>query len=118
MECAGRAGVRVLRDAPLRDVSMPLYCTAQAAERGVRSDDVAGEGSSDTSDMSPQSPGQTQLTPPSWHPGEDLTPLEEEGLAAARELVGGLLGRRGELGRVRVIATVPVYGDGDVVAAG
>ena len=29
----------------------------------------------------------------------------------------GLAGCRGELGRVRVVATVPVYGDGDVVAA-
>ena len=36
---------------------------------------------------------------------------------AANSANFSLLGH-GELGRVRVVAAVPVYGDGDVVAAG
>jgi hypothetical protein len=42
-----------------------------------------------TSDTGPQSAVQTQFTLPSWHPGEDLTGLEEEmkAKAAAGELV-------------------------------
>jgi hypothetical protein len=48
-----------------------------------------GEWPLSTSDTGPQSAAQTHFTLPSWHPGEDLTGLEEEmkAKAAAGELV-------------------------------
>ena len=39
---------------------------------------MGGERPLNISDTSPQSATQAQLTLPSWHPGEDLTRLEEE----------------------------------------
>src|SRR6516165_11523739 len=56
-----------------------LCCATQTAGRNVRSDHApGGSGPLSTSDPGPQSATHAQLTMPSWHPGEDLTRLEEE----------------------------------------